>query len=161
MRPSRRRFLRAAAGAPTVLLAGCTGERADDPETTSDGTAPTRTPTPITLPQERYELPDGPKSPPTPPETWTEAAAKRYAVAYEERRIYNSMHGSTVDEVTVGCSVTEIEAVRGGYRVVVLCQGAAYFGDDGRHGDYIGKPTVYLVGNETAIRKDATTRDAD
>ncbi|WP_135824232.1 hypothetical protein [Halorussus ruber] len=104
------------------------------------------------LPQKQHELPDGPKSPPEPPETWTEETAQRYAATYEERRMYNSMYGTTVDEITVECSVQEVESVRGGYRVVVLRQGAAYYGDDGRHGDYVGAPITYLVGNGAAIR---------
>ncbi|UPV74992.1 hypothetical protein M0R89_02740 [Halorussus limi] len=161
MNSPRRRFLCAAGGSSAVLLGGCTGDWRTESPDTAPGETPTTEQTPTALPQERHELPEGPKSPPEPPETWTEESAERYAVAYEERRMYNSMYGSTVDEITVGCSVNAVEAVRGGYRVVVLCQGAAYYGDDGRHGDYVGKPVAYLVGNGAAIRTDAASRTAD
>ena len=70
------------------------------------------------------------------------------------------MWGGTVEEVTVGCSVQDVRAVRGGFRVVVVCQGAAYWGDDGLHGDYIGSPTVYFVGNETAILTEEPSNDS-
>ncbi|UPW01023.1 hypothetical protein M0R88_02725 [Halorussus gelatinilyticus] len=161
MNVSRRQFLRLSCGSVAGLLAGCAGERRSDSPTATPGRTPTTERTPTTLPRRRHDLPPGPKSPPDPPETWTEESAKRYAVAYEERRMYNSMDGETVNEITVGCSVESVEAVRGGYRVVVLCQGAAYYGDDGRHGDYIGAPIAYLVGNGTAVRTHATSRTTD
>jgi len=87
--------------------------------------------------------------------------AKQYALEYEERRLYNSMSGGTVTEVDVGCNVRRVEAVRGGFRVVVVCQGAAYWGEDGRHGDYIGSPTVYLVGNGTAVVTENPSKETD
>lgn len=162
VKPSRRRFLRAAAGGfLAVLLAGCTGERADESETTGDATAPTRTPTPTALPQKRHELPDGPKSPPEPPDAWTEKTAGEYAIKYEERHVYNRLHTAEASDVNVGCNVTESEAIDGGYRVVLLCGGAVYSEEKTTHGDYIGKPVTYLVGDGTAIRSDAATRAAD
>ena len=146
--PSRRHVICAAAGALGGLLAGCSGV----PESFASNLGAETT---SALPQERHKLPDGPKSPPEPPETWTEKTAREYATEYEKRHIYNELYTSEVSEITAGCSVTESEAVDGGYRVVLLCEGAVYYENKDTHGDYIGRPVTYLVGDGTVLRKES------
>lgn len=166
MKTTRRSVLLGAVGLCT-LAAGCTEWRgsAGDPGTspeertfsstereTTEQSTTTQSPAYTTLPEETYELPEGPKSPPAQPETWNESAARSYVISYEERHVYNTLYNPEVEEINVSCNVAEFETLSEGYRVVVLCQGAAYVGDDGQHGDYIGKRITYLVADGTAIR---------
>ncbi|NEU55943.1 hypothetical protein [Halorussus sp. MSC15.2] len=146
--PSRRHVLCASAGVFGSLLAGCNGVPESAPSNLGGETT-------SVLPQQRHELPNGPKSPPEPPEAWTEKTAREYAIKYEERHIYNRLHTTEASDINVSCNVTKSEAINGGYRVVLLCGGAVYSEDKTTHGDYIGKPVTYLVGNGTAIRKES------
>lgn len=146
---SRRYILSASAGVLGSLLAGCIGApEASSPDLGSETTT-------AGLPKKRHRLPEGPKSPPDTPEIWTEKTAREYATEYESKHIYNMLYEKNVSEINAGCGVTESETVDGGYRIVLLCEGAVYYQNKDSHGDYIGRPVTYLVGEGTAIRRES------
>jgi hypothetical protein len=164
MRTSRRLFLLSTIGISSFTT-GCaewvkpsneqktsfTNDERSSIETTSQPKT-TRTPEYTTLSEGTHDLPDGPKSPPEPPETWNESTAEAYVIEYEKRHIYNSLYSSRVEKINTSCGVVKVEAINVGYRVVVLCEGVAYLEDADYHGDYIGKRITYLVSEGTAIR---------
>ena len=160
----RRHLLARGAALLPLSLAGCLdsidyfrdeNSRNRNPVTTRDTvnnkTTSVQTVSLVTVPP----FPEGPKERPSPPNVWNESSAQTYVREYEERRLYNEYYRERTEEITIGCSSSEVERTENGYKVTVLCQGAIYDEASTTHGDYIGPEIVYYLTSRAVSRERA------
>ncbi|PSQ17341.1 hypothetical protein BRD00_07760 [Halobacteriales archaeon QS_8_69_26] len=147
----RRRFLRGAAAAVAVGVAGCNGGGDDgSPGTTDDGGRVTVDPTPTPQP--------GPTTPPDPekPDPLDAEGATAFVRATERRRTYDEIVTDDTEEVSLTCEAFHHRSAGDGHVVLTGCGGSASGGGDTV--DVSGRPTFYYVGPERTVRVEGAER---
>lgn len=145
--PSRRTFLRAGSLAIGTIVAGCATTTPAD----TDRTTTTRPAATIDDTGTYATAPDGPEDYPDRPEELGRSSVTAYTRSYEHARVYNSLHESDAETVSVHCEATYDTAADGGHYALATCGGYADYAD-GIHADHGQLPAVYFVSDGLTVR---------
>jgi len=140
--PSRRTVLQTGLVTCSTYLAGCAAPTTDNN---------TRTPASYTDSGTFGETPDGPKSYPNRPDSLNPETISSYVREFEYARVYNSLHESNAETVSVGCTGVYDTAAHDGHYALAACGGYANYAD-GAHADHGQRPAVYFVGDGLTVR---------
>lgn len=150
---SRRTVLQAGTVMVGTLVAGCTSTTTSRPtQTTTDSSQTTvQTATPFDDSGTFATTPDGPKSYPDRPNGLTRENVSAYVQAFEYARVYNSLHESDAETVSVDCMSVYDTSAQGGHYALATCTGYANYAD-GVHADHGQLPAVYFVSDGLTVR---------
>ncbi|MDQ2074733.1 hypothetical protein RBH20_19585 [Haloarcula sp. H-GB4] len=150
--PSRRTVLQTGLVTFSTYLAGCTSPITDKNA---------RTPVSYDDSGTFGETPDGPKSYPDRPDSLSPETISSYVREFEYARVYNSLHESDAETVSVDCTGVYDTGARGGHYALAACTGYANYADGG-HADHGQGPAVYFVGDRLTVRiEDLDSRHRD
>jgi len=168
--------LAVALAALALLSAGCLGGPATGIDDPADATPTTET-TPTTDPGtadspsddrgfDAADFAEGPKERPERPDELTASSATDYARIFEYRRAYNSLWMGEGTDLDLSCEAHDVEAVDGGYDVLISCTGYANGGGEPEpnstatttpiHADWFTQYFVYRVTEDGTERRRAT-----
>lgn len=152
LQTTRRALLRAGGLTLLGVGGGClsrTDPGADASPTETPEPTPTERPTP-TASGVYANQPDGPEPYPGLPEESTSEAAVDYAEAFEQARVYNSLHEPDIEDISAWGTAAHDVARPGGHYVVATGGGYANYPD--AHADWGQLPALFFVSPSLVVR---------